>query len=98
MIWLMQPATITVCDANCDFTTLQAAIDAADAGDTILLQEGKTFTLTATMKVKAGAGLGAITEIRTGVNATGVVQATSRYVPDGYRVCPADYTLNGWYV
>ncbi len=35
--------TITVCTSGCDYTTIQAAIDAATAGDTIKIAEG-TYT------------------------------------------------------
>ena len=33
-------ATITVCSSGCDYTTIQAAVNAASAGDTIIVGDG----------------------------------------------------------
>ena len=39
-----QGATLTVCTAGCNFTTVQAALNGAANGDTILVRAGQTFT------------------------------------------------------
>ena len=39
-----EAATRRVCASGCDYRDLQQAIDAAAAGDTILLRAGETFT------------------------------------------------------
>lgn len=52
MLWLPAakrfPATLTVCTAGCDYTTIQAAIDAATPGDTIQIA-AQTFSETLTI-------------------------------------------------
>ncbi len=91
-------ATLTVCASGCTYTNtqLQTAINAAVAGDTILLQEGFTYVGDFTLPVKAGAGSSAWTEIRTGVNSTGTVQATNRYPAANTRICPQGF-VQDWY-
>ncbi len=44
------PSTITVCASGCDYTTIQAAIDAANAGDTIAVGEG-SYIITSSINV-----------------------------------------------
>src|SRR5688572_2590889 len=89
-------ATATVCDSGCTYTNLQTAVDTIAAGDTLLTQEGKTYTLTLTLPVKAGAGSGARTKIRTGVNSTGTIQNVNRYPAAGFRICPSGF-VQDWY-
>src|SRR5215216_3484694 len=50
-------ATRTVCASGCAHTDLQAAIDAAAFGDTILLRAGETFVGHYTLRVKPGTGV-----------------------------------------
>jgi hypothetical protein len=92
------PGTYTVCASGCNYglSALQQAINAVPANSTILLQEGYTFIGDFSMPVKAGAGASAWITIRTGVNATGTVQASSRYTPEGVRICPSTYSVD-WY-
>ena len=96
LIVKLQAATITVCTTGCTYTTLQAAINAAVAGDLILTEEGATMTADFSLPVKAGAGSAAWVEIRTGVSSTGVVQLTSRYPAAGIRVCPLGF-VQDWF-
>jgi hypothetical protein len=93
-----QPTTITVCASGCTYpnTQLQTAVNAALAGDLILLQEGFQYNGTVELPVKTGAGPTAITTIRTGVNATGVVQSTTRYPAADMRICPQGF-VQDWY-
>lgn len=93
-----QPATITVCASGCTYNNsqLQTAINAANAGDLILLQEGQTYTGAFTVPVKSGAGPAAITTLRTGVSASGVVQSTTRYPAPNKRICPSGF-VQDWY-
>lgn len=90
------PATLTVCASGCGYTTVQAAVTAAAAGDTILLEEGATFTEDVSLPVKTGAGAGAQVTIRTGVNSSGAVQDTSRYPGTNIRVCPSGYSVDDY--
>lgn len=80
-VLLAQPAataaTLKVCSSGCAFTGLQAAINAAVPGDTILLRAGQTFTGHYTLKVKSGTSY--IT-IRS--------DATSGLPADGVRLVP----------
>src|SRR4051812_28813759 len=46
-------ATLRVCASGCTYTNLQAAIDAAAPGDTILLRAGETFVGPFILKAKA---------------------------------------------
>ena len=52
-----EAATRTVCASGCAYTDLQAAIDAAAFGDTILLRAGQTFVGHYTLRVKSGSGV-----------------------------------------
>jgi hypothetical protein len=49
-----EAATRRVCASGCDYTDLQAAIDAAAPGDTILLRAGETFVGHYWLKRKSG--------------------------------------------
>ena len=49
-------ATRTVCRSGCQYTDLQAAIDAAGYGDTILLRAGETLTGHYVLRAKSGTG------------------------------------------
>jgi hypothetical protein len=89
---------VTVCAASCTYTNanLQNAINSAAAGTLILLQEGFEYVGDFSMPVKTGAGPTAKIEIRTGVNAAGVVQNVNRYPADNIRVCPSGYSSD-WF-
>jgi hypothetical protein len=50
-------ATRTVCASGCNYTDLQAAIDAASLGDTILLRAGETFVGHFKLRAKSGTGV-----------------------------------------
>jgi hypothetical protein len=47
-------ATLRVCASGCTYTGLQQAVDAAQAGDTILLRAGETFVGHVVLKKKTG--------------------------------------------
>lgn len=87
-------ATVTVCASGCTYTNaqLQTAINDVEVGGTVLLQENFEYVGAYTLPVKAGAGPSAWTTIRTGVNATGVVQPLSNYPAAGVRVCQTGFT------
>lgn len=84
-------ATLKVCTTGCPYTTVQAAINAASAGDEILLEEGHLYVEDVTLPVKAGAGPSAILTIKTGVSSTGVTQSLSRYPSANIRICPSTF-------
>jgi hypothetical protein len=46
--------TRTVCASGCNFTSVNAAVAAANLGDTITVRAGETFNETVTLPVKAG--------------------------------------------
>lgn len=73
-------ATRTVCASGCMYTDLQAAIDAAAAGDTLLLRAGETFKGNFILRAKSGTSW--IT-IRS--------DASDAQLPaDGVRLVPSD--------
>jgi hypothetical protein len=55
--WEADAATRTVCASGCAYTDLQAAIDAAVFGDTILLRAGQTFVGHFRLRAKSGTGV-----------------------------------------
>jgi hypothetical protein len=72
--------TITVCASGCTFSNIQAAIDAAQFGDTILLRAGQTYV--GHYKLRAKAGTGWIT-IRSDASASLLPPPGTRLVPSG---------------
>jgi hypothetical protein len=95
MFW----ANITVCAAGCTFTNsgenVQAAIDAATNGDSVLLQTGITYVTTATgvplrLRQKPSCtGEACFTTIRTGVNSTGGLISLSSFPAENIRITMA---------
>jgi hypothetical protein len=69
----------TVCASGCAYTDLQAAIDAAAYGDTILLRAGQTFVGHYTLRAKSGSG---VIVIRSDA-------ADSSLPPQGTRLVPS---------
>ena len=76
-------ATLTVCSSGCTFTDLQAAIDAAQPGDTILLRAGETFVGHVRLPAKSNPS-GAYILIRSDAPDTAMPAAGKRLVPTGY--------------
>lgn len=75
-------ADLTVCPSGCVYTTMQAAIDAANPGDTITLAAGQTFNSAPfTLKRKPGAKWITIRSSRW------------RELPEGYRPAAGDGRL-----
>lgn len=73
---LIQAATLSV--PSTQYPTVQSAVDAANAGDTIILQAGTTFTEAVVLKYKAGSDYITIQS-----------SALSSLPPDGQRVNPS---------
>ncbi|MGH8638037.1 MAG: hypothetical protein ACREUZ_12960, partial [Burkholderiales bacterium] len=73
-----EAATRTVCASGCAYTNLQAAIDAAVFGDTILLRAGETYTGHYVLRAKSGTGW---IEIRSDAAAASLPPAGERLVP-----------------
>lgn len=48
--------TRTVCASECDYTSIQSAVNAANRGDTISIAAGETFTENITLPYKSGEG------------------------------------------
>jgi hypothetical protein len=85
-------ATITVCNAGCTFpNSLQSAINAAGAGDVILLQSGFTYVGTFTLKQFSCVANDqtCYVTIRTGVSATGTILSTSLFPAPNMRIGPS---------
>lgn len=74
-------ATITVATSGGDYTTVQAAIDAASRGDTIIVTAGQTFTENITLPFKSGEGY--VTIQSSNLN---------NLPPENRRVFPSDST------
>jgi len=73
-------ATRTVCASGCNYTDLQAAIDAAAPGDTLLLRAGETFRGNFILRAKSGTSW--IT-IRSDAS-------DAQFPADGVRLVPSD--------
>lgn len=73
-----EAATRTVCATGCAYTDLQAAIDAAAYGDTILLRAGQTFVGHYTLRAKSGTG---VIIIRSDAPDSSLPAAGTRLVP-----------------
>ena len=104
------PKVLTVCASGCNYTSIQAAINAACPGDTILVHSGtyyehvdvnKTLTL---QGVDTGAGLpvvdgggsgGAITLSADGCTLQGFVARNSGSGNSGIRVTSSGNTISG---
>ena len=77
-------ASISVCASGCDYTTIQAAVDAAVAGDTINVAPGtyvENVNVDKSLKVQGAAGGGFSAPVATGVTAAPGVWYTDRYAP-----------------
>jgi len=75
-----EAATRTVCASGCSYTDIQAAIDAAAFGDTILLRAGETYIGHYTLRVKTGSG---VIVIRSDAADSSLPAAGERLVPSG---------------
>jgi PKD repeat protein len=73
-------ANRTVCKSGCSYTSVQAAIDAAQPGDTILLRAGETFV--GNIKLRKKSGTSQIT-IRSDAPDSSLPPAGVRLVPGG---------------
>jgi hypothetical protein len=78
----VEAATRTVCASGCQYTKLQTAIDAAVAGDVILLRAGETYVGNYTLRVKPGAATAFIT-IKSDAPPASVPAAGVRLIPEG---------------
>ena len=76
-------ATLRVCSSGCAFTDFQAALDAAQPGDTILLRAGETFVGHFVLPEKAAAS-GPPILIRSDAPDSALPPADTRLVPHGY--------------
>ena len=74
-------ATLTVCASGCAYSDLQAAIQAAQPGDTVLLRAGETFVGNFTLPVKPS---GAPITIRSDAAASSLPSAGTRLIPSGF--------------
>lgn len=84
-------ATLQVCASGCAFTSVQAAVDAAAPGDTILLRAGETFAGHVVLKAKPASSQW-IT-IRSDAADTALPAAGVRLVPSGKAGANTDRTL-----
>ena len=75
-------ATRTVCSSGCQYTSVQAAIDAASPGDTILLRAGQTFTENITLRNKSTSSTQFIT-IRSDASSSSLPASGERLIPEG---------------
>jgi hypothetical protein len=76
-------ATLSVCASGCAFSDLQAALNAAQPGDTILLRAGETFVGHFRLPVKNNPG-GAYIVIRSDAPDASLPAAGTRLIPAGY--------------
>ncbi|MGE0445900.1 MAG: hypothetical protein AB7P99_11785 [Vicinamibacterales bacterium] len=75
-------ATRTVCQSGCQYSSVQAAIDAAVPGDTILLRAGQTFQEHIVLRAKSSSATEYIT-IRSDAADSGLPAAGQRLIPEG---------------
>jgi hypothetical protein len=91
----VESATITVCASGCTYpnTQLQAALNAATDGDTVLLESGFTYTAPSTgfiLGEKCGSPSWDCITVRTGVNSSGAILSLSLFPAEGVRITEAD--------
>jgi hypothetical protein len=79
---IAEAANRTVCSSGCQYTDLQAAIDAAAPGDTILLRAGQTFTGNIILRNKNTTSTQFIT-IRSDAPDADLPRAGVRLIPEG---------------
>jgi hypothetical protein len=79
---VVNAAVLRVCAAGCAYNTVQAAIDAAQPGDTILLRAGETFVGHIRLPAKHNPS-GAFITIRSDAPDSALPQAGTRLVPHG---------------
>ncbi len=84
-------ATLRVCASGCDFSGLQAAIDAAAAGDTILLRAGETFVGPFVLRAKPAST--AWITIRSDASDASLPASGVRLVPSGKPGANTDRSL-----
>ena len=77
-----EAADRTVCASGCQYTTVQAAVDAAVPGDVILLRAGETFFGNVTLRAKSASATEFIT-IRSSAPDSAFPSATERLIPSG---------------
>src|SRR5918995_480265 len=77
-----EAANRTVCSSGCQYSSVQAAIDAAAPGDTILLRAGQTFTGNYVLRNKNTASTQFIT-IRSDAADSNFPTASVRLIPEG---------------
>ena len=77
-----EAANRTVCASGCQFTTVQAAIDAAVPGDVILLRAGQTFQEHIVLRAKSATATGYIT-IRSDAADGSLPGPEQRLIPEG---------------
>jgi parallel beta-helix repeat protein len=95
----VQSATLTVCGAGCNSTTIQGAIDSASSGDTVDVNSGiynesviinKSLNLLgakANVDSRGGAwGSAGITTINAGEGNNGILIATSNVTVNGFKI------------
>jgi hypothetical protein len=75
-------ATLTVCASGCDYSDLQAAIDAASPGDTIRVRAGETFVGPFLLRAKSSSST-AVIEIRSDAADSLLPAEGVRLVPSG---------------
>ena len=75
-------ASRTVCSSGCQYSSVQAAVDAAVPGDTILLRAGQTFVENLTLRNKNTTSTLFIT-IRSDAAASSLPPAGVRLIPEG---------------
>ncbi len=84
---------VTVCASGCTYnnTQLQTALDAANPGDEVLLQENFLYSGQFLMKVKSCPGQtdACYVTLRTGVTSTGSVISAATFPPTNIRMTPA---------
>jgi hypothetical protein len=76
-----EAANRTVCASGCQYTNLQPALDAAVAGDTILLRAGETFVGNYVLRAKPASA--AFITIRSDAPDSGLPADGVRLVPAG---------------
>jgi len=90
----LSPTTVTVCAAGCDFTTIQAAIDAASAGATIQIGDPThteaAITVDKDVTIQGQGAASTIVQAHASVE-----EATERvfYVPAGVTATMRDVTI-----
>src|SRR4051794_1655212 len=93
------PTTRTVCASGCDFTTIQAAVDAANPGDTVSVQPGtyvEDVLIGKSLTLQGASSANTIISGAKGGDTATVRVSTTGVVVDGFGITREGNNMTDW--